>query len=667
MKGYTGKILYIDLSSGTFHIERIADEIYETYLSGLGLGVYYLYQHIPAGCDPLGPDNMLGFVSGLLTATGSLMTGRWLAVCKSPLTGGWGDANCGGTLSPAIKRCGFDAIFIRGQAQQPVYVLVENEQVSIHDAGHLWGKKDTIESEEALLEEYKQWGKKASVAVIGAAGEKRSLLAGISNSGGRMAARSGVGAVMGSKNLKALVVCGDQPVSGTDPQQIKALNKQYTRSIRNQKLQNMVSGGMFPPLGRILLGGTVTKRIPGILYAALLKKWGTNISNTLGMRCGDNPIMNWKGSVKQFSRRSFKHLNPDLITDTEIRKYGCYSCAISCGGICQMKDAESGQIRETHKPEYETINAFGGLLMNSDLEAIYQINDMLNRAGMDSISAGGTVAFALECYEQGLIDGSDTAGLELTWGDAKAITELVRRMILREGIGNILADGTRLAARQIGKGADRFAVHAGGQEPGMHDGRLDPQLGLQYSVDPTPGRHTIGSGLYYNMMQLWRFTDAAPRSALLYPRKKEFQPSEENAVISTLSSSIKMVLDGAGGCLFALISGLHNWRLFDYLNAATGWEKSADEYLLIGKRIQTLRQLFNIRENIDPRQNTLNARALGNPPQSQGPLKNKQVAIDEMRRMHWKYYGWDEESGIPLAGTIHDLGLSKLLSSDKTN
>ena len=657
MKGYTGKIVSIDLSTRSYQVELIPDEIYEKFLSGLGLGIHYLYQHIPAGCDALGPDNMLGFMSGLLTGTGSLMTGRWLAVCKSPLTGGWGDANCGGTLSPAIKRCGFDAIFIHGRTEQPVYILVENEKVSMHDAGHLWGKKDAVESEELLLEEYKQWGKKASVAVIGKAGENKSLLAGISNSGGRMAARSGVGAVMGSKNLKALVVCGDQPIHGEDPQQIKALNRQYTRSIRNQKLQNFVSGGMFPLLGGFLLGGKYSKRIPGLLYAALLKKWGTNISNTLGMRCGDNPIMNWKGSVKQFSRQSFQQLNPDLIARTEIRKYGCYSCALSCGGICQFKDPHSGHIRDTHKPEYETINAFGGLLMNTNLEAIYQINDMLNRAGMDSISAGATVAFALECYEQGLIDRSDTGGLDLSWGNVQAIITLVTMMIERKGFGAILADGTRLAAQRIGKESGQYAMHAGGQEPGMHDGRLDPQLGLQYSVDPTPGRHTIGSGLYYSMMQLWRFTDAAPKQALLSPRRKEFQPSEENAIISVVSSCIKMVLDGAGGCLFALISGLHNWRLFDYLNAATGWDKTADDYLLIGKRIQTLRQLFNLREGINPRQNTLNARALGNPPQTAGPLKKKQVAIDEMRRQHWKQFGWHEDTGIPLEATVRDLGL----------
>ncbi|HAF62957.1 MAG TPA: aldehyde ferredoxin oxidoreductase [Anaerolineaceae bacterium] len=659
MKGYTGKILSIDLSTGCYQVEAIPDKVYEEFLSGLGLGVYYLYRHIPAGCDPLGPDNILGFVSGLLTGTGSLMTGRWLAVCKSPLTGGWGDANCGGTLSPAIKRCGFDAIFIRGQAEQPVFILVENEVVSIHPAEDLWGK-DAIESEEILLEKYKQWGKKASVAVIGAAGEKMSLLAGICNSGGRIAARSGVGAVMGSKNLKALVLCGNQPITASNPQQIKKLNKHYTQNIRNQKLQNMVSGSMFPTLGGILMGGKLTKRIPGMLYAGLLKKWGTNISNTLGMRCGDNPIMNWRGSVRQFTKRSFKHLNPDLITKTEIKKYGCYSCAIRCGGICQFKDPDSGHTRETHKPEYETINAFGGLLMNTDLESIYKINDLLNRAGMDSISAGGTIAFALECYEQGLITHSDTGGLELTWGNAEAITELVRQMIHRNGFGAMLADGTRQAAQRIGKGADRFAIHAGGQEPGMHDGRLDPQLGLHYCVDPTPGRHTIGSGLYYNMMQLWRFTDAAPKPSLLYPRSREFEPSEENAVISVVSSCTKMVLDGAGGCLFALISGLHNWQLFDYLNATTGWQKTADDYLLIGRRIQTLRQMFNIREGIDPCQNNLHPRGLGNPPQTRGPLKNKEVPINAMQRMHWRQFGWDEKSGFPLEKSIYDLGLTTL-------
>jgi len=656
MNAYTGKILSIDLETGKSQIEAVPDRVYEQFLSGLGLGVYYLYKHIPVGCDPLGPENILGFVSGLLTGTGSLMTGRWLAVCKSPLTGGWGDANCGGTLSPAIKRCGYDAIFIHGKAQKPVYIFIDDDTVEIKDARSLWGK-DAIESEELLMAKYSEKGRKPSAAVIGEAGEKLSLISGISNAGGRIAARSGVGAVMGSKNLKALVLCGSQSIRAYDPKRMKELSKHFTQSLRSQKLQNFVTGAMFPILGKILMGGSITKRIDGMLYASLLKKWGTDISNTIGMLAGDNPIKNWKGSVKDFSHHSYRHLNPDLITKREIRKYSCYSCAIGCGGICQYRDSNSGEIKETHKPEYESINALGGLLLNDDLDSIFVINDMLNRAGMDTISAGSTIAFALECFEKGILTKADTNGLELQWGNAAAITELAKRMIKREGIGDILADGTAQAAKKIGNGAETYAIQAGGQEPGMHDSRLDPQMGLQYSVDPTPGRHTIGSGLYYNMMQLWRYSKKAPKQPLLYPRKREFQATEENAQISVLSSCIKMVLDGAGGCLFALISGLQNWQLFEYLNAATGWEKTPDEYLDIGKRIQTLRQMFNIREGINPQQNTLNQRALGYPPLKEGPLKNKSVPIEEMQKLHWKFFGWDESTGVPLKSTIEEIGL----------
>ena len=657
MNAYTGKILSIDLNTGQFHSENIPDHVYENFLSGLGLGVYYLYSHMPAGCDALGPDNILGFVSGLLTGTGSLMTGRWMVVCKSPLTGGWGDANCGGTFSPAIKRCGYDAIFITGKANKPVFIVVDDETVLIKDASLLWGK-DAIESEELLMAEHSGKSKKPSVAVIGEAGERLSLISGICNAGGRIAARSGVGAVMGSKNLKALVLCGSQSIQAHDPERIKSLSKYYTQRIRSQKFANLVVGGMFPILGRILMGGSITKRIDGMLYTSLLKKWGTNVSNTLGMLAGDNPIMNWKGSVKDFNQRSYHHLNPDRITQREIRKYNCTSCAIGCGGICQFKDPASGQIKETHKPEYESINALGGLVLNADLDSIFVINDLLNRAGMDTISAGSTVAFALECFEQGILTTKDTNGLELKWGDSSSILALIRLMIRREGIGDVLADGSLKAAQRIGKGSEQYAIQAGGQEPGMHDSRLDPQMGLQFSVDPTPGRHTIGSGLYYNMMQLWRFSKNAPKQPLLYSRKREFQASPENAQISVSSSCMKMVLDGAGGCLFALISGLQNWQLFEYLNAATGWEKTPDEYLHIGKRIQTLRQMFNIREGIDPRSNILHRRALGNPPLNTGPLKNKSVPIEEMRSMHWKLLGWEESTGKPLPDTKAEMGLS---------
>jgi len=215
LKGYRGKVLFVDLSTSKIRSEAIPDVIYEKFLAGVGLGAYLLYRHIPAGADPLGPENMLGFVSGLLTGTPDFETGRWMVVCKSPLTGGWGDANCGGTFSPAIKQCGFDGIFINGVASGPVYLFVDEQGAEIRPASHVWGL-DSVEAEEILKKE-NSGTKNPQVAVIGQAGEKLSLISGICNDGGRIAARSGVGAVMGSKRLKAVVLAGTSPVDYHDP------------------------------------------------------------------------------------------------------------------------------------------------------------------------------------------------------------------------------------------------------------------------------------------------------------------------------------------------------------------------------------------------------------------------------------------------------------------
>ena len=229
MKGYTGKALFVNLSTGDIHSESIPDEVYEKFLSGVGLGVYTLYQHIPAGADPLGPDNMLGFVSGLLTGTPSVVTGRWMVVCKSPITGGWGDSNCGGTFSPAIKQCGYDGIFINGVSEKPVYLYVDHKIAELRSAEHVWGL-DAFEAEQVLQKE--NWkAKKPAVAVIGTAGEKVSLISGVVNDGGRIAARSGGGAVMGSKKLKAVVLAGIKPISCADPAAMKVISKEL--SIKN--------------------------------------------------------------------------------------------------------------------------------------------------------------------------------------------------------------------------------------------------------------------------------------------------------------------------------------------------------------------------------------------------------------------------------------------------
>ncbi|MFO8193098.1 MAG: aldehyde ferredoxin oxidoreductase family protein [Bacillota bacterium] len=658
MKGYMGQVLTVDLEQKTCSTVKVPDSIYEKFLAGEGLGVYWLYRHMPGGADPLGPDNILGFVSGLLTGTGSLVTGRWMVVCKSPLTGGWGDANCGGNLSPAIKQCGYDGIFIKGIAEHPVYLVIDEGEARLEDATSIWGK-DAVETE-ILLEEKHGGSKKPSIAAIGSAAEKLSLISGICNDRGRIAARSGCGAVMGSKKLKAIVLKGNQKIDCNDRETMRRLSKQYAAMVKKTSLPGFFKGSHLPLLGKVVGKLKVMTALNGMkLIMPTMKKWGTTMSNSLGVTSGDLPIKNWAGSVLDYDSSYYQHLNPDLIIEREKKKYYCYSCVIGCGGICSIGDITNGEFEESHKPEYETCAALGGLLMNKDREAIFYMNELFNRAGMDTISAGNTIAFAIECYEKGLLTVQETDGLELTWGNAEAIIDLAKKMIAREGIGDLLADGVRKAAEKIGQESLPYAMHAGGQEPGMHDPRFDPLLGVHFSVDPTPGRHTIGCGQYYLLMHLWEKVSWAP-SAGIYLKADEYKASDIEALKAVAGACFKQVLDGAGGCLFAAISGVQNWPIFEWLNATTGWEKSADQYMETGQRIQTLRQLFNVREGIEPAGFKIPDRIAGHPPLAEGPLKGKSVPIDEMMHQYWKHFGWDEKSGKPTVETINRLGLNEL-------
>ena len=660
MSGYMGKVLFVDLSSGSFEERAIPGRIYEQYLSGVGLGAYILSREIPAGADPLGPENVLGLMSGLLTGTGSLLTGRWMAVCKSPLTGGWGDANCGGNLSPAIKQCGYDGIFFKGAAAKPVYLVIDEVNgPRLEDATSFWGL-DAVETENLLVEKHR--GRKTpAVAVIGPAGEKLSLISGICNDRGRIAARSGVGAVMGSKMLKAVVLSGNHKISCVDRDTIRALSKKYAAKVKKVSFPRIFKGSLLPYAGMLMGKMKKVLALDGMMVLVpTLKKWGTPMSNSLGVTSGDLPMKNWGGSVLDFGRSRYRHLNPDLIIEREEKKYNCYSCVIGCGGICRIDDLAGGEFRETHKPEYETCAAFGGLLLNSDRNSIFYINELLNRAGMDSISAGNTIAFALECREKGLLTDEQTDGISLEWGNSGAIIDLVKKMIAREGFGDLLADGVKAAAAKLGEPFAQYAMHAGGQEPGMHDPRFDPQLGLHFSADPTPGRHTIGCGQYYQLLHLWEEVSWAP-PIKGHLKIEEYNPSDQEALKAVAGACVKQVVDGAGGCLFAATSGIQHWPLFKWLNAATGWEKSPDQYMEIGKRVQTLRQLFNIRQGVKPASFRMADRLAGIPPLQEGPLKGKTLPIEAMMKLYWKHFGWDEKTGVPLISTLEELLLEKPL------
>ncbi len=662
MKACMGKVLDVDLGNRTFTERAIPEQVWLDYMGGIGLAASLLYEGIPAGADALGPDNILCFASGLLTGTGAVMTGRWMVACKSPLTGGWGDANCGGTLSPAIKQCGWDAILFHGIASEPLVFVADQKGPRLEPAGELWGQ-DAIATEENLLARYKE-GRRPSVATIGPAAEKLSLISGISNDGGRYAARSGVGAVMGSKKLKALVLRGSRSVPVADSEAVKAISKAYSKKVRAMNLPGLMRGRFLPLLGKIM-GGSQVVPLDGILSAGIMKRWGTIYNNLAGAVNGDSPMKNWGGSVKEFGPRQYQKLNPDRIVAKEVRKYHCHSCVIGCGGIVDVRDALAGTgiadgAIHSHKPEYETACSFGALCLNDDLDTIYRCNEICNRSGLDTISAGSTIAFAIECFENGIITKDDTGGLELRWGDSKAMVTLLGMMARREGFGDILADGVRVAALRIGRGSERFAMHAGGQEPGMHDPRLDPMMGVAFSADPTPGRHTISASVYYNVSHIWEGLDWAPRSTKVYSKSEEYIASDREADKSVAGACAKQVLDAAGGCLFALATGFQHWRLFDYLDAATGVKRGPAGWMEAGRRIQTLRQLFNIKQGLSPADSIMHPRMAGKPPLEAGPLAGKTVPIEQMVFDYWRRFGWDPKTGIPLPETLNALDLPAL-------
>jgi aldehyde:ferredoxin oxidoreductase len=657
MKGYTGKILFIDLDFKTYEVIQPDSTIYENYLSGVGLASYYLYNSIPKDANPLGNKNVIAFVSGLLTGTGSLITGRWLVATKSPLTGGWGDANCGGTFSPAIKQCGYDGIFVKGISQEPCYIHIDNKSVTFVDAKDLWGM-DSVETEEILEKRYSK-GKKPSIATIGQAGENLSLISGIVNEKGRIAARSGVGAVMGSKRLKAIVLQGSLPIKAVDTQGIKELSAELANKVRSFTLPNFVKGSLLPLGGSFLGNSKKVTPLDGMMLMPIMKKWGTPGTTTMAATMGDSPIKNWSSTIKEFDKSYYKKFNPDIVTKREYEKYHCYSCIIGCGGKSKINDLSDGKYDHTHKPEYETLSSFGSLIMSKDIDSIYIINEMLNRAGMDTISAGHVVSHLMESFDKGLISEEDLDGIRIVWGDSKAAIKILEKMIKREGVGDLLADGVKVAASKLGKTTDKYAIHCGGQEPAMHDSRLDPMLGVIYSADTTPGRHTTGSSQYYNLIRLWDKVSWAPK-VKRYDKSDEYVASEEEALKTVANVAYKQFVDSIGGCLFAMILGVQHWKIFEWSNLATGWNKTPDDYMEIGRRIQTTKQLFNLKHSIDPLSFKMPDRLSGKPPLESGPTKGKTLPIDEMITNFFYASGWDN-NGVPTNKIIKELKLDTFL------
>jgi aldehyde:ferredoxin oxidoreductase len=585
--GYMGKILWVDLSFGRIKEEELDMALARDFIGGYGLGARLLYSRQKAGVDPLGPENTLGLITGPLTGTPATFGARYTVVAKSPLTGSWGDANSGGHFGPHLKFAGFDAVFFTGISEKPVYLLIDNGKVELKDASALW-RKGTYETEDALELQY---GKTARVASIGPAGEKVALCACIMTNRGDAAARSGLGAVMGSKKLKAVVAKGETEVPIADLEAANVLRKEHIAGAK--------------------------------MFLERFGQYGTGGHGDMSAHSGDTPVKNWGGiGVKEMPDVS--GLAKDKIIANLDRRKGCWHCPAACKGALKA-GIKYPYPAGNHRLEYETIGAFGANCCNTDAEAIAMASHLCNDYGMDTISCGSIVAFAMELYEHGIITKADTDGIDLTWGNPDALVAITQKMVKREGIGAILADGVKVAAEKIGKGAEEYAVHISGQELGMHDPKAsffgERMTMAMYHMDATPGRHTTGFG-----------------------------PSQ---FLNYASSA-------AGLCMHGGLAGDLDKYLVGFLKNVTGLDRSLEDVLRCGERIAIIRHCFSLREGDNPLKRFVHPRIPGIPPQPEGPLAG--VTRDMEAQAYWNLgaLDWDRFTTRPSLARLTALGFDEL-------
>jgi aldehyde:ferredoxin oxidoreductase len=618
--GYVGRLLHVDLRQGELTAERPDEALLRSFIGGYGLGARILYERMPAGADPLGPDNILGFVTGPLTGTPALLSGRFCVVGKSPLTGTWGDANSGGKFGPGLKFAGYDAVFVSGVSQEPVYLLIEEGQASLRSADDLWGL-DCIETDGLLKDRH---GKGTEVASIGPPGERLALISCIITDRGRAAARSGLGAVMGSKQLKAVAVRGTQkPV---------VMNQERVKELRAHHLPALRSG-----------------------VGEALHAHGTAGFTEMQTTIGRTPIKNWAGWYPD-GFRNVQAIDGAALSQFEKRKYACWGCGVGCGA--ELEWQEDGRMFTDHRPEYETVAAFGTYCAIDDLRAVMRMNEICNRNGLDTISAGATIAFAMECYENGVFTQDELDGLKLEWGDGQAATELLRRMVERHGLGDVLVDGVRRASDRLDRGSEVYAIHAGGQELPAQDPRQASAYGLQYQMAPTPGRHTQGGML----------RDELPPQVLaalgVDPKLQEDDPLQYQTQAYAAGTAWLNVLNAAGLCQMGLLlMGFDH--VPQYVAAVTGWDFDMAECLEAGERIELVRHLFGLREGHNPLDVEVPSRVLGRPPLEAGPTAGVTVELDELRNAYLKMMDWDPQTAMPSGARLAGLGLDALVALEE--
>ena len=613
INGYMGKTLRVDLTNNQFTDQFFSQDDLRKYIGGSGLGTKILYDETDRFTDPLGPENRLIFMTGPIVGTKAVNSGRHHVVARSPLTGYFGEFDSGGTFGPHLKFAGYDGLIIFGKAEHPVYLWIDDGKAELRDASHLWGK-DTYEVDELLKAEL---GKDIVTASIGIAGERLSRIAAIMNDGieGRAAGRCGMGAVMGSKLLKAIAVHGTQKVPLHDEAGLASVTKKYSASM---------------------------------VKKADWTKYGTSSGVVGSEAIGNLPIKNW--SLGNFAGAAT--INGHYMAETILTKrYYCEKCVLGCGRTVEVKEGRFKTI-EGGGPEYETVGLIGSNCMIDDLKPIALANELCNRYGIDTISTGAAIAFGMEAFERGIITKDQTGGVELKFGDPDALIAMVHKIGKREDIGYLLGEGAANAAKSLGGIAEELTVHVKGLDFPAHDPRNAVGTGLQFATSARGACHLS------SFTHDFEGENNLPFAELGYEKAPDRWESKGKGQFIAKFQNLMGLFDSLVFCKF-IVYGLGNCTIqvmLEWLNAATGWAMGFEEFMETGERIFNLKRMYNVRLGMSRKDDILPPR-IRSWRRGTGGAADNLPHIGYMLSEYYVYRNWDE-FGIPTKETLDKLGLS---------
>ncbi len=619
-RSYWGKILRVNLSTGKISIDEPDALFYRRNMGGWNLILEVLLREVPPKADPLGPENKLVFAPGVLTGLAISGASRNAVGAKSPQTGGFGAGEVGGFFGAEFKRAGYDAVIFEGASPKPVYLWIKDGQAELRDAGHLWGKT-TKETLETLQEELGD--RRIRCSMIGPGGENLVRYACVMNELKDAAGRTGLGAVMGSKKLKAVVVRGTMGLDGANPDKIREMARTLARGVQAGEL------------------------------AAGMHQYGTGTHLEDMIPTGNLPIRNFRDG--EFPAAA------DISANTILEKIGqgmeaCFACAVRCKKVVKT-GAPYNVDPDYGGPEYETIGSLGSCCGVEDIEAISKGNELCNAYSLDTIATGVTIAWAMECYENGLLTKEDTGGIDLRFGNGEAMLAAIEAIAKRQGIGALLAEGTKRASAKLGKGSEFLAMQVKGQEYPMHEPRFKRGLALGYALSPTGADHCHSlhdSGLAAATEEGFMPNGGLRSLGVLEPMDVESLGPEK--VRAFMYNSINSV---TGNCLpVCMFVPWSAQQRVDLVSAATGWDVSTMELFKVGQRGLTLARVFNTREGFTAADDDLAPRSYG--PTNNGVLADGGIDREELREALDTFYGmmgWDDQ-GVPTAATLHELGVS---------